>query len=165
MLYGPISITFICTPGLPEKKYFENWQDLIINKETWEARFYKNYIGALDIFSLDAEENDRYVSLLYEVFPKTVNAQDFGAGSNDAYQTITVEFAFRWWESMFIDIGPQKPQTHTPGKLHQEGMSQRAKELSKKGWQKPPPSSSMGETSGHGHPGFKHHNWMNQRGE
>ena len=57
-MYGPISITIICKPGLPEKRYFEDWQELIINKETWEARFYKDYIGAIDIFSMDSDDND-----------------------------------------------------------------------------------------------------------
>ena len=142
MMYGPISITFICTPGMPEKKYFENWQNMIINKNSWEAKFYKDYIGAIDIFSMDSEEADRYVSLLYEVFPKTVNAQDFGAGSNDAYQTITVEFAFRWWESMFLPSPKrQKPEMHFTFKdikpiSQNVEMTERARVLAKKGYEK-----------------------------
>ena len=146
-MYGPISITFICTPGLPEKKYFENWQDMIINKETWEARFYKDYIGAIDIFSMDSDDNDRYVSLLYEVFPKTINAQDFGAASNDAYQTISVEFAFRWWESMFMPL-EAKPAPLMPTEkvmtgqevLYTSKQTKRAREMQRRGF-KPTPHS------------------------
>ena len=45
--YGPFGITFICTEGMPEKKFFEDWQEFIVNKETWEPKFYSQYIGSI----------------------------------------------------------------------------------------------------------------------
>jgi len=100
MSYGPTNITFICTPGMPERKFFTMWQDTIVNKNTWEAHYYKDYAqnSSITIYALDTEEKDKYAVRLYEVFPKTVSGQSFGAGSNDAYQTLDVEFAFRYWK-------------------------------------------------------------------
>ena len=52
------------------------------------------------IYALDKEDIDQYGVALYEVFPKTVSGQSFGAGSNDSYQTLDVEFAFRYWDEI-----------------------------------------------------------------
>ena len=102
MSYGPTNITFICTPGMPERKYFTAWQSLTINKNDWEAYYYSEYAApcTMSIFALDTEEKDKYAVKLYEVFPKTVSGQAFGAGSNDAYQTLDVEFVFRYWDEI-----------------------------------------------------------------
>ena len=98
--YGPISFTFLCTPGMPEKVYFEDWQDLVVNKnaDQWTANYYRDYIGEIIINQLDRSDSTNYTVEIHEAYPKTVNAQEFSLGSNDAYQTITVEIAYRWWE-------------------------------------------------------------------
>ena len=101
MSYGPTNITFICTTGLPEKIFFEDWQVMCVSKSSWEARYYENYIGQMQIWSLDpVTEKDIYGVELREVFPKTISGQDFGSASNDSYQTIDVELAFRTWHTI-----------------------------------------------------------------
>jgi len=104
MSYGPTNITFICTPGMPEREFFTNWQDMIVNKDSWEAGYYQNYAAgsSIMVYALDAQEKDQYGVQLYEVFPKTISGQSFGAGSNDSYQTLDVEFAFRYWDEIRI---------------------------------------------------------------
>jgi hypothetical protein len=105
MSYGPTNITFICTPGMPEREFFTSWQGMIINKNSWEAHYYEEYAArtSINVYALDAEEKDQYGVTLYEVFPKTISGQSFGAGSNDSYQTLDVEFAFRYWKE--IELG------------------------------------------------------------
>ena len=102
LTYGPTSMTFICTPGLPERKWFTDWQDKVINKENWEAFYYKEYAAcsSVNVYALDADEKPKYGVTLFEVFPKTVSGQSFSHGSNDAYQTLDVEFAFRYWKEI-----------------------------------------------------------------
>jgi len=103
--YGPVSIVFLASTGLPERAFFEEWQERVIVKDDWRAQYYVNYIEEIQIFALDRLENARYRVDIHEAWPKTVNAIDFSLGSNDSYQTVTVEFAFRWWESKSI-AGP-----------------------------------------------------------
>jgi hypothetical protein len=100
--YGPTNITFICTPGMPEREFFTDWQSRIINKNSWEAFYYEEYAARTSIFvyALDAKEKDQYGVALYEVFPKTISGQSFSAASNDSYQTLDVEFAFRYWREV-----------------------------------------------------------------
>lgn len=99
--YGDISMTFMCTPGMPEKVYFEEWQKLIVNKGTneWQAKFYNDYIAqSFLIHQLDRSDSINYTVEIHEAFPKTINAQEFSLGGTDAHQTISVDFAYRWWE-------------------------------------------------------------------
>ena len=98
--YGPFTATFICTTGLPEKVFFESWQDLVFNKgaNEWQVKFYNDYYGSITISQLDKLDNPLYVMTVHEAYPKTINEQQYSLGSNDAHQTITVEFTYRWWE-------------------------------------------------------------------
>ena len=97
MTYGPISATFISSQAQLEKNFFGIWQAGIVNKNTWEPRYYDNYTGGLRIWHLDEKNNDEDGVELFEVFPKLIGAQDVGHAQSNAYQTLTVEFTFHHW--------------------------------------------------------------------
>jgi len=97
--YGPISLTFMCRPGLPEKVFFQVWQDLMFNRESWNVRYYADYKGEIKIHQLDRTGMRQYTATIYEAYPKTITAQDYQQGSNDSYQTLQVEFGFHHWDS------------------------------------------------------------------
>ena len=97
MTYGPFTATFICSPDLREKIYFEWWQQRIINHLTWEAKYYDDYKGELRIIQLDDQNRDTYDILVTEAYPKTISPQDVGWNNNDSYQTVAVEFTYRYW--------------------------------------------------------------------
>ena len=113
--YGDISITFICTPGMQEKVYFEEWQKLIIDlgeeNPGWNAKFYKDYIGEIQIDQLDRQNQKNYEVTIVEAWPKTINAQEFTLSSNDSYQTVSVDFAYRYWFRSALS-----PAVHVPPK-------------------------------------------------
>ena len=96
--YAPITATFMCSPDMFEKRFFENWQLLVMDMYTWEPRFYEDYIGGLKVYQLDRANNATYVVELFEVYPKTITAQDLSYATNDAYHTIAVEFIYHHWE-------------------------------------------------------------------
>ena len=97
--YGPITLRFVCRPGLTEKKYFENWQELMFNKETWQASYYKDYIGEIKLDQLDRFDRSRYSVTIYEAYPKIITEQDFSYQSDNAYQTLSVQFTYWYWDS------------------------------------------------------------------
>ena len=66
--------------------------------DTWEPNYYKNYIGGSKIYQLDRANNTTYVVELFEVYPKTITAQDLGYAQADAYHTVSVELMFHHWE-------------------------------------------------------------------
>ena len=95
--YGNCNMTFICTPGMVEKLFFEAWQKLMFNHITWQAKFYKNYIGQIKLRSLDRTTVVRYGIVLHEAYPKIINAQDYSNTNQDQMQTLQVEFNFHHW--------------------------------------------------------------------
>ena len=95
--YGSVNMTFICTPGMVEKLFFEAWQKLMFNHITWQAKFYKNYIGQIKLRALDRTTVVRYGIILHEAYPKIINAQGYSNTNQDAYQTLDVEFNFHHW--------------------------------------------------------------------
>ena len=104
--YGPFSATFICTPGLPEKAFFEAWQELVFNKgeDEWQVKFYKDYYGSITISHLDRQNEEKYIMTVHEAYPKTIQEQQYSLGSNDAHQTVTVEFTYRWWSKEVEEV-------------------------------------------------------------
>ena len=113
--YGDISMTFICTPGMQEKVYFEEWQKQIIDlgerNSKWNAKWYADYIGEIQIDQLDKQNQMKYQVTIVEAWPKTINAQEFTLSSNDAYQTVSVDFAYRYWFRSALS-----PAVHLPPK-------------------------------------------------
>ena len=113
--YGDISMTFICTPGMQEKVYFEEWQKRIIDlgerNSKWNAKWYVDYIGEIQIDQLDRQNDMKYQVTIVEAWPKTINAQEFTLSSNDSYQTVSVDFAYRYWFRSALS-----PAVHRPPK-------------------------------------------------
>ena len=105
--YATITASFICSPDMKEKKFFEAWQQQTMNLVTYEPRFYLDYVGALKIAQLDKNDKTTYEVELFEVYPKTVTAQDLGYATNDAYQTIAVELMYHHWTPTLIKYQPQ----------------------------------------------------------
>ena len=102
--YGPITLTFLCSSGMPEKKWFENWQTWMVERSEdapvkWQAKYYDEYVGEIKMYSLDRKDRDNYAITLYEAFPKTIMAQEFSNANQNDYQRISVEFAYHHWES------------------------------------------------------------------
>ena len=98
MTYGPFTATFICSSDMREKKYFEKWQRAIINQENWNVKYYDDYKGELKISQLDTNDNETYFITVKEAYPKTILAQDMGYAQVNAYQTVGIEFTYRYWE-------------------------------------------------------------------
>jgi hypothetical protein len=118
--YGDISMTFICTPGMQEKVYFEEWQKRIVQlgerDPGWNVNFYKDYVGEIQIDQLDKQNQMKYQVTIVEAWPKTINAQEFTLSSNDSYQTVSVDFAYRYWFrsylSMAVHVPPKPPRPY-----------------------------------------------------
>ena len=96
--YAPITATFICNYQMYEKRWFEAWQNQMMDMNTWEPNYYKDYTGELKIYQLDRDNAATYVVELFEVYPKTITAQPLANATNDAYHSISVELMYHHWE-------------------------------------------------------------------
>ena len=97
-----INIVFNGSSGLDERVFFENWQRQAFNEETWDVQYYNDYIGEVEIYLLDKQEQRRYGLKLHEAFPKTIAANELSMGSSGEIIKTTVGFAFRFWTALSI---------------------------------------------------------------
>jgi len=101
-----IQISFQASSGLAERVFFENWQRQAFNEKTWNIGYYNDYIGNIEIYVLDKQNQRRYGLKLWEVFPKTINANELSYEANDTLMLIPVSFTFRYWTSLDQNQNP-----------------------------------------------------------
>ena len=107
--YADITATFRCSRDMREKRYFETWQKLSYNPATWSMQYYEDYVGAVQIFQLDDNDERTYGVELIEAFPKTIEAQQLDYSSTDQINKLNVTFSYRWWKSLADEANLPQP--------------------------------------------------------
>lgn len=110
-----ITGTFWCNKDLDEKVFFEEWQKKIYQPGTYNMNYYNDIVGEIHIFQLSkgrsssipgnfltftgaTEEKTKYGVKLFEVYPKTIQAQELNTDSG--LQKLSIDFAYRYWEGI-----------------------------------------------------------------
>ena len=109
--YGDVTATFQCSSDMKEKRFFETWQRLAYNPQTWSMQYYNDYTGSIKIFQLDETDRQRYGVELVECFPKTVAAQPIAYAAVNEIQKVSVTFAYRYWKDLVDEADLPKPLT------------------------------------------------------
>ena len=107
--YGDVSATFLCSNDMKEKLFFEVWQRLSFNPQTWAMGYYNNYVGTIQINQLDQDDQRQYGVALMDCFPKDIGSQELNQSTRNAISTITVTFSYRYWKSMIDEESLPKP--------------------------------------------------------
>ena len=107
--YAELSGTFRCSSDMREKLFFETWQRLAYNPQTWSMGYYDDYSGGIQIYQLDQEDKRRYGVELVECFPKTIAAQQLAAAQATDVQKIQVTFSYRYWKNLTDEAELPKP--------------------------------------------------------
>ena len=90
-----ISMTFQSTAGLDERKFFEQWQQLTYNVTTFDVGYYYDYVGTMDIYLLNQNNQKTYGMRIEECYPKSIAALELSAGPNQDITKTTVAWTFR----------------------------------------------------------------------
>ena len=98
-----LNMVFQASSGLDERVFFENWQRQAFNEKTWNIGYYKDYVGTIDIYLLDKQNQRRYGLKVHEAFPKTITATDLNYGTNNEIIKVAVSFSFRYWTALNIN--------------------------------------------------------------
>ena len=109
--YGDVTAFFQCSSDMKEKRFFETWQRLAYNPQTWSMQYYNDYTGSIKIFQLDETDRQRYGVELVECFPKTIAAQPIAYASVNEIQKVSVTFAYRYWKDLNDEADLPKPLT------------------------------------------------------
>ena len=93
---GNIAATFYLDENLDTKAWFDKWQQLAVRQDTHKARYYKDYIGTMNIYQLGGKGRT-YGIKCDEVYPATIGPIEYAYESVDTIALLTVEFAYRTW--------------------------------------------------------------------
>ena len=107
--FAPITATFQCGSDMREKLYFETWQRLAYNVQTWAMNYYEDYVGSIQIFQLDEQNNKTYGVELIEAFPKTIAEQALSYTATTEIHKIGVTFSYRYWKNLNDEADLPKP--------------------------------------------------------
>ena len=105
-VFAPVEASFYCGSDLAERYFFEEWQKITYNPDTYDINYYKEYIGSIEIYQLNEQDERTYGCKLEECFRVTIGALPYAHASNNSIQKISVEFAYRYWRNIATE--PQK---------------------------------------------------------
>ena len=107
--YAEVSATFRCSKDMREKRYFESWQRLAYDPQSWNIGYYYDYVGKIQVYQLDEKDQRKYGVELIECFPKTIAAQTLDYGAQNQQQKVSVTFSYRYWKSLTDEADLPRP--------------------------------------------------------
>jgi len=112
--YTPLSLSFICTDNMNEKRILDKWNNKCVSTTgNFNVAYYNDYIGHLDVYVLDRSGKHRTYHMHYhEVYPKTVTAVELNHGTTNASLRVTAEIQYAYWSTSDI---------WAPGGTHGQG--------------------------------------------
>ena len=112
--YTPLSLSFICTDNMDEKRILDKWNNKCVNTTgNFHVAYYDDYVGHLDVYVLDRSGKKRTYHMHYhEVYPKTVTAVELNHGTTNATLRVTAEIQYAYWSTSDI---------WAPGGTHGQG--------------------------------------------
>ena len=109
-----VDINFILDRSFMIRDFFDAWQRTSYDEQTWNLRYYNDYIGTVDIFALDEGApstlsapagqlpSPTFGLRLWEAFPKTIGPVEFSNATVNEYAVIPISFAFRYWTDISV---------------------------------------------------------------
>jgi hypothetical protein len=119
--YTPINLTFYIDRDYIIKRFFEHWQNMIVNEDSGHTNYYNEYTTQVHILALDAKDGEslsgslsaRYQCTLIEAYPKTIAEVAYGAGNADVAR-LQVSMQYRKWTETTAATGIGSLQSTVP---------------------------------------------------
>ena len=100
-VYQPITLSFLCSKELKEKKLLDKWNNFIVpnNKgKGFDVAYYKDYVGTITVTLLDSDgKTGKYAQEYIEAYPKTVNAIELNHSTQNSVARVTADFQYAYW--------------------------------------------------------------------
>ena len=100
---GTIAASFYLDSHLRERHYFEKWQKMAVSTTTHKANYYNDYIGSMEIYQLDVNNEVTYGIKATEVYPSTIGGIEYSYDSANQVATQAVSFEYRQWYNLTED--------------------------------------------------------------
>ena len=103
LTFAEVAATFYAGSDMGERIFFEEWQKVTYNPQTYDMNYYKEYVGSIEIYTLNEQDERTYGVKLWEVFPKTIDAVPLSHASSNTINKVGVSFAYKYWTNQATD--------------------------------------------------------------
>ena len=102
--FGEIQASFYLSRDMNERIIMEDWQDSVINPETYDLSYYNDYTGVMKIFLLDKDKDEKriYGVELFDVYPKAIEVIALSHASPNTINKLGVSFQYRNWKRLDV---------------------------------------------------------------
>lgn len=97
--YGDLPMTFYVGTDMKEKYFFDAWQNMIINPNTHDMNYYREYVSSVRIFQLDQNEERTYSVELKNAWPISIGDMSLAQTDANTFHRIPVTFTYQKWVS------------------------------------------------------------------
>ena len=108
MTFTEASMSFIMTDGMTEKKYFDAWQNKIVDNKTGNLEYFDNYVVDINIkkFPHAGIESSlpTYEVNLIDAWPSIVAEIQLSHSGGAEAMKLPITFQFKKWESVAAGI-------------------------------------------------------------
>lgn len=103
IMYGAQQFVFEVSEDMYEKNIIDAWMSLIVNPNTFENAYYKDYVTDIVVHQLDMKDRPTHTIVLQDAFPMTCNELTLSNKEmNNTHELMTM-FSFRRWYSASSD--------------------------------------------------------------
>lgn len=99
VMYDAVTFTFVSSRDLAERKFFEIWQETVVNIGSNSLNFYDEYVRPIKLYQLDSEGEVTYEVELQEAYPINIGQIDYSYATINDFQAIPVTFTYRHWKN------------------------------------------------------------------
>ena len=113
MTFTEASMSFILTDSMREKKYFDAWQNKIVDQKSGNLGYFDDYVVDVSIkkygraATADSDE-PTYEVKLFDAWPSIVSEVQLSHSGGTESMKLPVTFQFKKWESTENHPGPDK---------------------------------------------------------
>ena len=100
------ALSFILDDAFTVKRFFDKWQENIINVETGNVKYWNNFVATINITRLSndatsfADATDKYKIELREAYPSAVGEIALGHTQGGEILRLSVTFKYRKWMTL-----------------------------------------------------------------
>ena len=123
--YNPVSITFLCTENMDEKRILDKWNNMCVAANSnFDVGYYKDYAsGKMRVTTLDSSGTvEKYWIEYQEVWPKSVQSVNMSHATQNNTLRVVAEFSYAYWTTQDThsasntSINNQYPNTGPAGR-------------------------------------------------
>lgn len=108
-----VTMTFLLLNDYSARRYFEVWQNMVIDQERFEIGYKKDYSKTVSVYQLDQADRVVYKCDLLEAFPTTMNALQLN-NEADGILELNVQLSYTNWIPTYYD---NAAPTITPNRI------------------------------------------------